>query len=112
MDKVRVNLEQAAADIQLKEGQPLEIKKLRKAVVDAGFTPSWIRFEAVVQLTTRDEAPAFKVKGTDQVIPLAGDEKFEELKKAVGQDSKLISIAALIPKGKKAAQIERFQILQ
>ncbi len=112
MDKVKASLQEARADIQLKEGQPLKIEELRKAVVDAGFTPSWIRFEAVGQLATRDGAPAFKVKGTDQVIPLVGDEKLEELKKAAGQDSKLISIAALIPKGKKAAQIERFQILQ
>ncbi len=110
MEKVKANLKEARADIQLKEGQPLEIKKLRKAVVDAGFTPSWIRFEAVGQLTTRDGAPAFKVKGTDQVIPLVGDEKLEELKKAAGQDGKVISILGLIPQDKEAAQIERFQV--
>ncbi|MFQ5917526.1 MAG: hypothetical protein ACE5I0_06925 [Candidatus Binatia bacterium] len=110
MDKVKVSLEEAAADIQLKEGQPLEVEKLRKVVVDAGFTPSWIRFEAVGQITTRDGGPAFKVKGTDQVIPLVGDEKLEQLKHAAGQDGKLISIVGVIPKEKEAAQIERFQL--
>ncbi len=110
MDKVKVSLDEAAADILLKEGQPLEVEKLRKAVVDAGFTPSWIRFEAVGQLTTRNGTPAFKVKGTDQVIPLVSDEKLKELKESAGQDGKLISIVGLIPKEKEAARVERFQV--
>jgi len=110
VDKVKASLKEARADIQLKEGQPLEVEKLRKAVVDAGFTPSWIRFEAVGQLTTRDGNPAFKVKGTDQLIPLVSDEKLEELTKTAGQDGKVISIMGLIPKGKEAAHIERFQV--
>ncbi len=110
MDKVKASLQEARADIQLKEGQPLEVEKLRKAVVDAGFTPAWIRFEAVGQFTTRDGSPAFKVKGTDQVIPLVRDEKLKELEKAAGQDGKVISILGLIPKGEEAAQIERFQV--
>ena len=110
MDKVKASLKEARADIQLKEGQPLEVEKLRKAVVDSGFTPSWIRFEAVGQLTTRDGNPAFNVQGTDQVIPLVSDEKLKELKKAAGQDGKVISILGLIPQDKEAAQIERFQV--
>lgn len=110
MDKVKVSLEQAQADITLKEGWPLELEKLRKAVVDAGFTPTWIRFEGVGQLIIRDGSPAFKVKGTDQVIPLVADEKLEELKKAAGQDGKLVSITGLIPKGKETARIERFEV--
>lgn len=110
MDKVKVSLEEAAADIQLKEGQPLEVEKLRKAVVDAGFTPSWIRFEAVGQLTTRDGSPAFKVKGTDRVIPVVSDEKLEGLKKATGENGNLVSVVGLIPKEKEAAQIERFEV--
>ncbi|MBW8057356.1 MAG: hypothetical protein V3U42_01715 [candidate division NC10 bacterium] len=110
MDNVKASLKEARADIQLKEGHPLEVEDLRKAVVDSGFTPTWIRFEAVGQLTTRDGNPAFKVKGTDQVIPLVSDEKLKELKKAAGQDGNLISILGVIPKGKEAAQIERFQV--
>jgi len=110
VDKVKVSLEEATADIQLKEGQPLEVEKLRKAVVDAGFTPSWIRFEAVGQLTTRDGGPAFKVKETGQVISLESNGKLTELKESAGQDGKLISIVGLIPKGKEAAHIERFKL--
>jgi len=110
VDKVKASLKEARADIQLKEGQPLEVEKLRKAVVDSGFTPSWIRFEAVGQLTTRDGSPVLKVEGTEQLIPLVSDEKLKELKKAAGQDGKVISILGLIPQDKEAAQIERFQV--
>ncbi len=111
MDKVKASLKEARADIQLKEGQPLKVQELRKAVVDSGFTPTWIRVEAEGELTTRDGNPAFKVKGTDHVIPLVSDEKLEELKEAIGQDGKLTSIVGLIPKGKEAAHIERFEVL-
>jgi hypothetical protein len=110
VDKVKVSLDEAAADIHLKEGQALEIAKLRQAVVDAGFTPSWIRFEAVGQLTAKNGSPAFKIKKTDQLIPLVSDEKLDELKKSAELVGKLISIVGLIPKGKEAAQIERFQV--
>ncbi len=109
MDKVKASLKEARADIQLKEGQPLKVEELRKAVVDAGFTPAWIRFEAVGQLTTRDGNPAFKVKGTDQIIPLVSDEKLEELQKAAGE-GKSVAIVGLIPKDQTAARIEQFQV--
>ncbi len=62
------------------------------------------------QVTTRDGGPAFKVKGTDQVIPLVSDEKLKELQKAAGQDGKSVAIVGLIAKDKEAAQIERFQL--
>ncbi|MFQ5846938.1 MAG: hypothetical protein ACE5IQ_04595 [Candidatus Methylomirabilales bacterium] len=107
---MKASLKKARADIQLKEGQPLKVEELRKAVVDSGFTPTWIRFEAVGQLTTRDGSPAFKVKGTDQVIPLVSDEKLEALKKAAGQEGESIFIVGQIPEGEEAARIEQFQI--
>ena len=110
MDNVKANLKEARTDIQLKERQPLEVEQLRKAVVDAGFTPTWIRFEAVGRLTTRDGSPSFKVEETGQVILLVSDEKLEELKKTVGQNGNSISIFGLIPKDKEAARIERFLV--
>lgn len=109
---MKVSLEQAQADIALKEGRPLEVEKLRKAVVEAGFTPTWIRFEAVGSLTTRDGSPVFKVQGTEQIIPLVGDEKLEALRKAAGQDGGLVVIIGLIAKGKETAQVERFEVRQ
>lgn len=98
------------ADITLKEGRPLEVEKLRRTVAEAGFTPTWIRFEAVGRLTTQDGSPSFRVKGTDQVIPLVADETLEILRKAAGQDGKLVAIIGLIPKGKDRAQVERFEV--
>lgn len=110
MDKVEVSLKQAKAEITLKEGRPLEVEKLRMLVVEAGFTPTWIRFEAVGRFTTQDGSPSFRVQGTDQFIPLVADETIEELRKAAGQDGKLVAIIGLIPKGKDRAWVERIEV--
>lgn len=110
MDKVEVSLKQAKADIILREGRPLEVEKLRRAVAEAGFTPTWIRFEAVGLLITRDGSPVFKVQGTGQIIPLVTDETLDAPWKAAGQDGKLVVITGLIPKGKEMAQVKQFEI--
>lgn len=110
MDKVKVSLKQAMAEITLKEGRPLEVEKLRRAVAEAGFTPTWIRFEAVGWLITGDGRAVFKVQGTEQIIPLVADEKLEALRKGAGQDSKLVAIIGLILKGKDEAQVEWFEV--
>lgn len=110
MDKVEVSLKQAKAEITLKEGRPLEVEKLRRAVAEAGFTPTWIRFEAVGSLITREGSPSFKIQGTDQLIPLASDAKLDGLRKAAGPDGKLVAIIGLIPKGKEMAQVEWFEV--
>jgi hypothetical protein len=103
-------LKQAKAEIRLKEGRPLEVEKLRRAVAEAGFTPTWIRFEAVGLLITRDGSPVFKVQGTEQIIPLVADETLEALRKVAGQDGKLVAIRGLIPNGKDRAQVERLEV--
>lgn len=110
MDKVKVSLKQAMADITLKEGRPLEVEKLRRTVAEAGFTSTWIRFEAIGLLITRDGSPVFKVQGAEQIIPLVADETLEALRKAIAQDGKLVVIIGLIPKGKETAQLERFEV--
>lgn len=103
-------MKQAIAEITLKEGRPLKVEKLRRAVAEAGFTPTWIRLEAVGSLITRDGSPVFKVQGTGQIIPLVADETLEELRKATAQDGKLVVIIGLITKGKETAQLERFEV--
>jgi len=103
-------LKQAKATITLKEGRPLEVEKLRMLVVEAGFTPTWIRFEAIGSLITRDGSPVFKVQATGQIIPLVADETLKALRKTAGQDGKLIAIIGLIPKGKDRAQVERLEV--
>ncbi|GIX49732.1 MAG: hypothetical protein KatS3mg131_3943 [Candidatus Tectimicrobiota bacterium] len=110
MDKVKVSLQEARADIQLKEGQRLEPQKLRQAVVGAGFTPTWIRFEGVGQLIVRNGGLAFKVQGTEQLIPLASDEKARALQQAVAQEGRRVFVVGLIPKGQETARVERFEV--
>ena len=110
MDKAKVSMKEARADIQLKAGHPLEPGTLRLAVVGAGFTPTWIRFEAVGQLVVRNGNPAFKVQGTEQVIPLVADERLEALRQAAGPSGKLVVIMALMPPEKETAQVEEFEL--
>ncbi|RMF85704.1 MAG: hypothetical protein D6736_16705, partial [Nitrospinota bacterium] len=86
MDRVEVSLQEARADIRLKPGAPLEVKTLRTTVIRAGFTPTWIRFEAVGQVVEQDDRPLFKVSGSDQRIPLAENETLRTLRqKAAGK---------------------------
>ncbi|PWB46069.1 MAG: hypothetical protein C3F12_08375 [Candidatus Methylomirabilota bacterium] len=110
MDTVKVSLKLAQAEMKLKEGQPVEVERLRQLVVDAGFTPTWIRFEAIGRLTTRDGTSFFKVEGTDQLIALVADEQLEALRKATGQDGKRVAIVGMIPQEKNRAQVERFEV--
>lgn len=107
---MKVSLKQGQADLTLKAGQPLEVEKLRMLVVKAGFTPTWIRFEAVGWLTIQDGSPFFRVEGTGQVIPLMADAKLEALRKAAGHDGKRVAIVGLIPDGREVTQLERFEI--
>lgn len=110
MEAVKTDLKTSQSEFRIKAGAELEVEKLREAIVKAGFTPTWIRFEAVGRLILREGSLAFKVRGTDQVIPLLADEKLKELQKALGADGKLVFIVGLIPKGKKTAKIEAFEI--
>ena len=82
----------------------MDVAKLRKAVIKAGFTPTWVRFQAAGHLTEQNGRPGFKVKGIGQVIPLEKTQNLARLRqKASGKE---VTITALIPKKKKAAQVE------
>ncbi len=97
----------AWADIRLKAGAPLNVPQLREAVVKAGFTPTWVEFEAVGQLVQRNGRPGFKVKGVDQVILLEETEKLAQLRrKAPGKE---VTLKAVIPEKKETAQIKEFR---
>lgn len=109
MDKAKVSLKEARADIQLKAGQPLEVETLRQAVVKAGFTPTWIRFEAIGHVVDHNGRPALKVQGTDQILPLVADEQYNALQQTTGKEG-LVSLRGLIPQGEETAQIERFDV--
>lgn len=107
MDKVDVNLKKAQADIRLKPGAPLDVAKLREAVVKAGFTPTWVRFEAAGRLEEQNGRAGFKVKGSNQVIPLEETPELAQLRqKASGKE---VVISAEIPDKKSVAQIKAFR---
>ncbi len=99
-----MSLRKARANIRLKPGAALDVAKLRKAVVKAGFTPTWVRFEAIGHLVEQNGRAGFKVKGSNQVIPLKQTQKLADLRQKVS--GKEVTITALIPKKKKAAQVE------
>lgn len=109
MEAVKTDLKESRSEFRIKAGAKLEVEKLRKAVIDAGFTPTWIRFEAVGRVVKHNETYALQVTGINQVISLLTDQQLERLLKepGIGQPAAIIG---LIPEGKETAQIERFQI--
>ncbi len=107
MDHVKVSLRKARADIRLKPGATLDVKKLRKAVIKAGFTPTWVRFEAAGHLTQQNGRTAFKVKGIGQIIPLEETQIIARLRrKASGKE---VTITVVIPAKKQEARVETFK---
>ncbi len=110
VDNVNVRAGSAQAIITPKTGSLLEPGKLRKAFVDTGLAPTWIRFEAVGLLTTRDGSPGFKVQGTGQVLLLESGGKLKELAIAARHECELLTVVGMIPKGKEADRIEHFEV--
>jgi len=110
VDTVQVSVEPPQATLTLKAGQPLEVEKLRNALAAKGFTPTWIRFEAVGLLTLHKGTIGFRVQGTAQVIPLESDGKLDAVMQAVRRDCELVFIVGLIPPGQVTARIERFEV--
>ncbi len=102
-----MSLRKARAEIRLKPGAALDVKKLRKAVVKAGFTPTWVKFEAAGRLTEQNGRPAFKVKGIGQVIPLEKTQNLARLRqKALARE---VTITVVIPTKKQEARIKAIQ---
>lgn len=110
MDRVEGNLQEAKLEITLKERQPLEIEKLREAVVKAGFTPSWVRFRATGILVLQNGLYGLKVEGTGQLLELVKDERSDPLVQTLAGETRLIDILAVIPKGKQNATLEEYSI--
>ena len=110
VEKVEVSTALGRATITPAPGWKLSVGKLGQAVREAGMSPMWIRFEALGQLTLRHGRPGLQVQGTDQLILLATDGKFDELARAARWDCDLIFIMGTIPADQDEARIERFQL--
>lgn len=103
-----MSLNEARADIWLKPGTPLEVAKLRQAVTKAGFTPTWVEFEALGQLVNQNGRSGFKIKGSQQVVLLQETENLADLrKKASGKE---VFVIARIPEKEKVARIKSFSV--
>jgi hypothetical protein len=110
VERVEANTALGRATITPAAGWRLSATRLAQAVREAGMSPMWIRFEALGQLTLRQGRPGFRVQGTDQLILLATDGKFDELTRAARWDCDLVLITATIPADQDEARVERFQL--
>ena len=94
MKKVDVSLKKAQATFELKPGKELQPETLRKAVVDAGFTPRDIFITVRGMLKEEDARLVFQPVGSDQVFSLVENTEFTKLKtgalKEVGLVAKVV----------------------
>jgi len=75
-----VSLLKSRATFSLKPGKELQPEILRKAVVDAGFTPRDIFITEKGKLTQQDGKPAFQPTGSGQVFSLVENSELTKLK--------------------------------
>jgi len=75
-----VSLLKSQATFSLKPGKELQPEVLRKAVVDAGFTPRDIFITVRGKLTQQDGKPAFQPTGSGQVFFLVENAELTKLK--------------------------------
>lgn len=89
-----MSLEKAQATFDLKPGKELQPDVLRKAVVEAGFTPRDIFTTARGKLIEKDGKLAFQPMGSTQVFSLVENGELTKLKgeglKEVGLVTKVI----------------------
>ena len=89
-----MSLEKAQATFSLKPGKDLQPEVLRKAVVDAGFTPRDIFITVRGRLKEEDGKLAFQPAGSAQAFSLVENAELTKLKgeglKEVGLVAKVI----------------------
>jgi len=94
VENVDVSLLKARATFSLKPGKELQPEVLRKAVVDAGFTPRDIFITVRGKLTEQNGKPVFQPEGLSQVFSLVVNTEQGKLTseglKEIGLDANLI----------------------
>jgi copper chaperone CopZ len=66
VDSVKVSLNEGRALIVLKPGNSVQLREIRKAVEEQGFTPKDAKVKAIGDLTGTGERLQFKVGGTNE----------------------------------------------
>ena len=75
-----MSLLKARATFSLKPGKELQPEVLRKAVVDAGFTPRDVFLTVRGKLTEQDGKPVFQPVGSNQLFSLVANAASTNLK--------------------------------
>ncbi len=103
-----MSLLKARATFSLKPGKELQPEVLRKAVVDAGFTPRDIFITLRGMLKEKDGKPGFQPMGSTQVFSLVENAELTKLK---GEGLKEAGLVAKVIGGKPplSLEIQNFQ---
>ncbi len=79
MENVDVSLLKGRATFSLKPGKELQPEILRKAVVDAGFTPKDISITVRGTVQEKNGKPAFQPVGLGQIFSITENAEFTKL---------------------------------
>ncbi len=94
VESARAWLDRSLAEVTLKKGTRLDIEKLARAVKDGGLTLEDIQITVNGKLIEQEGKLAFKVGGSDHLIPLKRDEKVEAFIKRASELKVSLKIAA------------------
>ena len=94
VESARAWLDRGVADVTLKKGTRLDIQRLARAVKDGGLTLEDIQITVNGKLIEQEGKLAFKVGGSDHLIPLKRDEKVEAFLKRASELKLSLKIAA------------------
>ena len=108
MKKVDVSLKKAQAAFELKPGRELQPEILRKAVVDAGFTPRDIFITVRGKLAEEDNKVVFRAFESGQVFSLMETVNLTKLK---GEGLKEVDLVAKVigEKPPLSLEIQKYQ---
>jgi copper chaperone CopZ len=89
VEKVRVRISPALAEVTPKAGRWIEGDRLRRAVQDAGFKPGEVRYTVTGALVEWQGQPAVRLSGGEQVIVLKAEPgasgAFERARKSISE---------------------------
>jgi len=108
VENVKVSLEKAQATFSLKPGKELQPEVLRKAVVDAGFTPRDIFITVRGRLKEEEGKPAFQPTGSGQVFSLVENAELTKLK-GEGLEEAGVVAKVIGEKPPLSLQIQKYQ---
>ena len=73
VEAVKVSLERASTEIQLRPGNSITLEQLRRIIKNNGFTPKDTTVTVVGRLIERGGQPALDITGTNTVMLIVAD---------------------------------------